>query len=498
MTKGRLNLFKRIGILIFILITVLSLLFIAITYLTTTEFYQSGTQLLNKDVAAHIAKFTSPFEEKGLNKNIADSVFYNAMVLNPGIEVYFLDTAGNVIYYYAADSLIKLHKIPLTNITKHIQAGGEDYIKGPDPRNPAEQKVFSAAEVNSNGKKLGYIYVIVGGNEYKHATSMIFKSRVFGFAITALCTIIIVSVILSLWYINRLEKSFKKIILVLNEFMKGDLDVRFDKNRKDEFAPITDSFNQMATLLSYNISRLKQTEQERKDFIATISHDLRTPLSVAKGYTETAITRIHAGEINKREIDSFIQLVHKKLQQIEVMVQNLFELSRMESIHFSPNKEQFIFSEVLNEIYKVAEKTAAEKNINIACKGCEDHSWIYADIRMMERVVQNLFDNALKYTHAGGGIHITMKKTEDVLNVIFSNSGKLPDDLVIWINAPARQGETSAVTKPAYAGLGLMIVKKIIELHHYDFKAEVADDLIHFFIQMKTTNPVYTSEGGLN
>jgi len=161
MTKGKLNLFKRIGILIFLLITVLSLLFIGITYLTTTEFYQSGTQLLNKDVAAHIAKFTSPFEEKGLNKSIADSVFYNAMVLNPGIEVYFLDTAGNVIYYYAADSAIKLHKIPLANITKHIQAKGEDYIKGPDPRNPSEQKVFSAAEVNiGNNRKNNMQYFI--------------------------------------------------------------------------------------------------------------------------------------------------------------------------------------------------------------------------------------------------------------------------------------------------------------------------------------------------
>jgi len=492
MTKGKLNLFKRIGILIFLLITVLSLLFIGITYLTTTEFYQSGTQLLNKDVAAHIAKFTSPFEEKGLNKSIADSVFYNAMVLNPGIEVYFLDTAGNVIYYYAADSAIKLHKIPLANITKHIQAKGEDYIKGPDPRNPSEQKVFSAAEVNSNGKKLGFIYVIVGGSEYKQATGMIFKSHVFSFAVIALCVIIIVSVILSLWYISRLERSFKKIILVLNEFMKGDLNVRFDKN-KDEFAPITDSFNKMATLLSYNISRLKQTEQERKDFIATISHDLRTPLSVAKGYTETAIARIHAGEINRHEIDSFIQLVHKKLQQIEVMVQNLFELSRMESIHFSPKKELFIFSEVLNEIYNIAEKNAAEKHISVTCKGCEDHSWIYADIRMMERVVQNLFDNALKYTHAEGNIYITMERKEDMLDVIFSNSGKLSNDLVNWINAPAQQAESSAIIKPAYAGLGLMIVKKILELHHYDFKVETADDFIYFFIQMKTTNPVYVN-----
>jgi signal transduction histidine kinase len=491
MTKGRLNLFKRISILIFVLITVLSLLFIEITYLTTTEFYQSSTQLVDKDVAAHIAKFTSPFEEKGLNKNIADSVFYNAMVLNPGIEVYFLDTTGKILYYHAPDSVIKLQIIPLANIKKHIQANGEDYIKGPDPKNPSEQKVFSAAEVNNNGKKLGYIYVIVGGNEYKNATGMLFKSHLISFAVIAFCVIIIISVILSLLYINRLQRSFRKIILVLNAYMKGDFDVRFEKNERDEFAPITDSFNKMATLLSYNIKRLKQTEQERKDFIATISHDLRTPLSVAKGYTETAITKIHRGEINRQEIDGFIQLVHKKLQQIETMVQDLFELSRMESIYFSPNKELFIFSEVLNEIYSVAEKNAATKNIRIRCEGCEDLSWIYADIRMMERVVQNLFDNAIKYTHAEGSIHIKVERKENILNVIFSNSGALSDNLVHWINTTAQQTNQQSIIKPANSGLGLMIVKKILELHDYDFHVKTVDGFISFLIQMKTTDPAY-------
>jgi signal transduction histidine kinase len=498
MTKRRLNLFRRIGILIFILITVLSLLFIEITYLTTTEFYQSSTQLVDKDVAAHIAKFTSPFEDKGLNKNIADSVFYNAMVLNPSIEVYFLDTTGKIMYYHAPDSAIKLREIPLTNIRKHIQANGEDYIKGPDPKNPSEQKVFSAAEVNSNGKKLGYIYVIVGGNEYKHATGMLFKSHLIRFAVIAFCLIIIISVILSLLYINRLQKNFKKIILVLNAYMKGNFDVRFDKNEKDEFAPITESFNKMATLLSYNINRLKQTEQERKDFIATISHDLRTPLSVAKGYTETAITKIHLGEINRHEIDGFIQLVHKKLQQIEIMVQDLFELSRMESIHFAPNKELFIFSEVLNEIYNTSERNAAVKNIIMTCKGCEDLSWIHADIRMMERVVQNLFDNAIKYTHAEGSIHIAVERKDDLLNVIFSNSGILSNDLMNWINVSARHADASVITKPANSGLGLLIVKKILELHDYAFEVKTVNGFISFRIQMKTANPVYLTEVRMN
>ena len=109
-------LFSRILFLVFALITVLSLTFLLITYLSVIHFYQASTQLLNKDVASHIAKFTSPFEQDRLNKQKADSVFYQAMVISPSVEVYFLDTTGKVIYYHGTTSEIRLPTIPLENI----------------------------------------------------------------------------------------------------------------------------------------------------------------------------------------------------------------------------------------------------------------------------------------------------------------------------------------------------------------------------------------------
>jgi hypothetical protein len=86
------SLFSRILLLVFTLITVLSITFMFIAYWAVIHFYQASTQLLNKDVAAHIARFTSPFDQDGLNRQKADSVFYQAMVISPSVDVYFLDT----------------------------------------------------------------------------------------------------------------------------------------------------------------------------------------------------------------------------------------------------------------------------------------------------------------------------------------------------------------------------------------------------------------------
>src|SRR6266567_4542006 len=127
MKKNSSSIFTSIGFLVFSIIFVLGAMFIFMTYLSATHFYQATTQRLNKDVAEHIAKFTSPFSTTGLDHKKADSVFYDAMVLSPSIEVYFLDTTGNVMYYQAPDSLIKLRKISLVNIKKHIASKGMDY-----------------------------------------------------------------------------------------------------------------------------------------------------------------------------------------------------------------------------------------------------------------------------------------------------------------------------------------------------------------------------------
>ena len=176
------SVFSRIGAFMFTLISVLSVSFIFITCLSTTHYYEASTQLLNKDVATHIAKFTSPFEKNGINKKKADSVFYNAMVISPSVEVYFLDTNGKVIYYEAADSLIKTWCLPLENIKEHISSGGTDYIKGPDPKDPSNSKVFSAAEVKYNSKITGYIYVILGATKHRTITPVPYSKPPYRFS----------------------------------------------------------------------------------------------------------------------------------------------------------------------------------------------------------------------------------------------------------------------------------------------------------------------------
>ena len=367
MKKYNSSIFTSIGFLVFTIILGLGAVFIFMTYMSATHFYQATTQRLNKDVAGHIAKFTSPFSSKGLDHKKADSIFYDAMVLSPSIEVYFLDTTGKVLYFHAPDSAIKLKKIPLDNIRKHISSDGLNYIKGPDPKNPSLDQVFSAAEVRNKSGKLGYIYVILGSYEFRKISDSLFDRHVQTLSLKVFAIMLFLSLLLSLLYLRRIRKNFIRIDSVLKQYKTGDYTARLKMEYHNEFYSIAEGFNSMADSLVLAIEKLEISAKERKDFVANISHDLRTPISIARGYVETLKDEIRKLPPDLSKQEEFVHMAAKKINQLEVMVRQLFDLSKMESIEFNPLKEPFIISEIIEEAVNIARTSAVEKHITLTC-----------------------------------------------------------------------------------------------------------------------------------
>jgi signal transduction histidine kinase len=480
--------FRRIYIVVFLLIALLGLLFTGVTYLATTAFYAASTQLLNKDVATHIAKFTSPYGRQGFDRQKADSVFYQAMVISPSAEVYFLDTTGRVIYFHGAPTEIQRWQVSTDALQRYIKSGGIRYINGPDPRDPDHPKIFSAAAVEGENGKLGYIYVILGNEQYRSVTQMLMNSRVTPMVLGAVMFILAFSLLVTVWYIHRFRRRFDDMLVVLNKFRQGDFTARFALRERDELELVTGSFNKMADLLLDNIDRVTASEKERRDFMVNISHDLRTPLAIARGYTETLVLK--KGQLQPEEEATYIELVVSKIRQVEKMVGQLFELSKMESANFETRREPFVFSEVLQEVvHAVGVGEAASiggkseaggtggamgagsevgpgVSGGIDCHNCTDGSYVYADISMMERVIQNLVVNAITYTRPGGRISASLEREGAELVFRIENEGEpLSDELLVWINEP--EG-----VRPVRPAIGLAIVKKVLLLHGWGMRAE--------------------------
>jgi K+-sensing histidine kinase KdpD len=193
------------------------------------------------------------------------------------------------------------------------------------------------------------------------------------------------------------------------------------------------------------------------------------------------------GDITKEEQEQFSQLIYNKMLQIENMVKELFELSKMDAVEFNPHKEPFVLSEIVQESIAMFQLFASEKNVSLKCAQCLYHVWINADISMMERVVQNIVDNALKSTPEGGSIQAGLSVINNELVLKIENEGPpLPDDLLQWINHFKHEDALSD-KRPQKLGLGLLIVQKILYLHQTTLKAYVENGSNVFTFRM----PVY-------
>lgn len=468
MKPGRTSIFSRIIPLFAGMVTCLGLVFIAITYVVATNYNESATQLLNKDVAGHIATFTSPFTAAGINHKKADSVFYDAMVLSPSSEVYFLDTEGVVVDYHPSAQPVRQLKLPLQQLQAYIAAGGKQYIKGPDPRDPGHDKIFSAAVVQRNGKTIGYIYVILAGAEARSVAALLLSNNVLLLLLLALPCVILASVFLSFLYVRRIQRRFNKVVAVLDRFQQGDFEARFPIHLQDGLSPVKNAFNTMADMLVYHINQLTKSEADRKTFIAGITHDLRNPLSVAGGFAETLLIQAGNGTLSTENQHAYATLILQKIQKVENMVEQLHQLSALESAAFEPRREPFMFSELLQQVAEPLRLQASEKRITIDCADCTDDAYILADVSMMERVIQNLLVNAVAYSPYNTTVQVRLLRLPGTLCCRIENvAPPLPPALLEWL-ADTRNQVQPGNLRPA---VGLSIVRRILNLHQYTLTA---------------------------
>jgi len=187
---------------------------------------------------------------------------------------------------------------------------------------------------------------------------------------------------------------------VIRDFQKGNLNARIEMKGKGELKEFADSFNDMADTIVNNIKEIKRIDDLRRILVANVSHDLRTPLSIIRGYVETIILK--EPSLTPLERKDYLEIILKNTDRLLKLVEELFELSKLETKETEPHKEEFSLAELLQDVYQKNLVVAQKKGINFILEIAENLPFIYADLGMIEKVFQNLIDNAFKFTPSGG------------------------------------------------------------------------------------------------
>lgn len=436
---------------------------------TAEMYFQETNQKLDAEIARQIAAENQCFINGNANGEVLKNVFHNIMVINPSLEVYLLNTKGKILTYSAPFKEVKLSYVSLKPINELI-SNKKNLILGTDPRNAGRLKAFSAAKVYEGKVFRGYIYVILGGEEYDNAMQLVFGSYILRLGIGSMALTLLGAAIISLIALGFITRNLRKLISVIRNFKNGNLNARIKLKGSSELNEFAESFNDMADTIVANIEDMKTMDNLRRELVANVSHDLRTPLAAVQGYIETILLK--SGSLSEDERKNYMQTILSSTERLKKLVEELFELSKLEARETKPKPEAFSIAELSQDIQQKNQLIAEAKNIELRLNFVYDIPLVNADIGMMEKVLQNLLDNAFKFTPAGGSVTIRLQTRGDkvITYVKDSGSGINKEDLKYIFDRYHRGTGKSASADGL--GLGLAIVKKILEVHNINITVE--------------------------
>jgi len=469
------TLYRKLAMLLFLLLTAVGACLLWV-YIYTAEMYQQEVnQKLNASLATHIVADNLPIKNGAVVQSALDGIFHSLMVINPAIEVYLLDTQGKILAYSAPREKIKRTHINLEPVKRFIISGSHQLIKGDDPRNQSRQKIFSAAPIPEHGTTEGYLYVILGGEAYDSVADMIQASYFLKLGLSSLAMALLVALVTGLWLLKLVTRRVGKLSGTLQDYLNrpgSNNTPRYPSQTypKDEIDALGNTFNIMADKIDALFMELKSNDQKRREMVANVSHDLRTPLTSLQGYLETLALK--RDSLNEAEKQKYLQIATDHAQRLGQLVTELFELAKLDSVETLLHMEPFSIGELAQDVVQKYQLTATQKGIKLQSNFGESLPQTYGDIGLIQRVLENLIDNAIRYTHAGGSITIalTQGNSNIVVKIIDTGCGIEKEELPhIFDRFYRSKGQNK--DRSYNSGLGLAIARRILLLHGSDIVA---------------------------
>lgn len=272
-------------------------------------------------------------------------------------------------------------------------------------------------------------------------------------------------------YIMRryIHKPLEKMSASARQIAEGDLDVELPVSKITEVAEVHKGFTIMVKGLKASFQKQVELEEERRFVIAAVAHDLRTPLFALRGYLDGLEQGI-ADTPEKRA--KYLAVCKDKSAQLDRLVEDLFTYTKTEYLEMELNEAMVDLPQLLQKSWESVSRLAQQKNISLIMKDLEDDCIIRGDLHVLERAINNLLENAVRYTPYLGKIFIQCYKEGN--NVVFTvqdtGEGFSSEDLR-RVFEPLYRGEGSRNRSTGGSGLGLTISQRIIRLHGGDLVA---------------------------
>lgn len=359
---------------------------------------------------------------------------------------------------------------------------------------PRHQEEFSATEnlvdykiivepIVENDEVEGYIFAMTSLQPVGEAIAAMqqFYPYFFGFAFLSI-------VLLAFIVFKRLTKPLLSVNRITGKIAAMDFTENLPVHSDDEIGQLSLSINHLSRQMEAHIGRLNQElDQERKletirkEFIAGVSHELKTPLAVMK----SCLSILRDG-IAVEKTEHYFQAMENEVQRMDMLVVNMLDLAKFESGTYQPEMVPFAVERVITEVCASLAGQIQEKNISLALRLCP--LMVVGHKGLIARVITNFLNNAIRHTNDGHAIVIAIERNEQTAEISVENQGDPisdEDSKKLWDQFYRVEAR---VSKTGSTGLGLSISKGILELHHADYGVENTKDGVRFFFSLPLQN----------
>lgn len=405
------------------------------------------------------------------------NIIYNAN--ENGIKVKVFDTNYNISYSIFNDRLDKQFSTIDINLINSL--------------GKSNSKIITLKNVN-NGYNIYLVgkidrgYVIISSSvdslkdDAKTANVIIF--------ISSIISLIIIMIFMN-WVSKKIANKINEVKDVTNEIANLNFSKKINVNSSDELGDLLNNVNVMSDKLEKSISELEITnkklkqelinkekqEQARKKLIANISHEFKTPLTIISGYSQLLMD-----SVNKKDDKESLELIISESQRLSDLVYEFLDLSKLESGNVKLDLSLFNLKEVIEDELNKMSVRINDRKINIETK-LKDID-VKADKKMITRVVENLLTNAIKFTKGSKKIIIELKNDTDYVHLeVFNTGNKIPESEIETIFNSYYKDKSSRNKEGT--GLGLTIVKAIMDLHNGKCKVENGKDGVKFIVSLR-------------
>ncbi len=439
----------------------LALLFSGIQFTALYQFWKTAVfevrQRTYWDLAENLAEEIRPLlEQYKIEHPKVKEMLYRFEKRHPGEDVMLINEDGYLLTTRSelrVTTRERINAFLTSNPKRSLPLYAHDWNDNPT--------IFSVAPVRIKGKP-AYLFVdLFGGSS--DATSAGIGDRIMffgGFVVSVIVALVVT--VLGLSVILLATKRLRKLIDVVGRYSAGELDARSPVTGNDEVALLGMEFNRMADAISANLEALKRNDEERRELIAQISHDLGTPITSAQTSLEALCdpsTTLESAIQEERLAGAL-----RSVSRVRRLCSDLLELSKMELAAVQPNPETLDVLELLSEeIIPRLTSFASDHSATLSLHSSQQEMYVRTDIGLLERVLSNLIENAIRYSESEVRIEVSPAQDPNYCDVRIQDSGTgISEKELTLLTKQFYRSESAREKNPHGSGIGLATVRKLL------------------------------------